>query len=749
MRLTYVENERRPLWESVPLSPFVFSLAAGIAAAWLCDGGVTLWLCVAAMAVGAAGVALSLPFAAHRPVPALVSACLFFFSVGAALEGEAYRKRLVRWPTEGQCWQARVWSVNKVYAAGVQTDVELLTPPYNGLRVRVSLGGDMSREVRAGDIVRFKGNIRPPANTGNPGDFDYRSYLLSHGIAGTAYLDDGKWEKGANCGNSAAGGAYGRVPLSLRLLMLRDRMLADYARFFDEDDAVIVSALTLGDRSRLTADTRALFSETGTSHILALSGLHLGIVFSLIQAFARRWTHKPRVLAALSLLTAGGLWFFVLLAGSPLSLCRAAWMLTLSQFCACTGRGSRPLNNLFLAAFILLLADPLSLLDVGFQLSFVSVFSIIAGYYGFWRQFRLPRWRRGELAMTLWLRTRAVGKKRTAKSKFFRRPDWTSWSERPYNVLRGVLFPFFTTCVSAQVGTAPLVLYYFHTFAPYSLLANCVVIPLAYVLLGGSLCFFLLPGLRTVVAWVMHTALLLMRGGLETLSALPGAGTKFYPGGLTLAAGALCIFLLLSYRWRRRSGTLLAAAFCVLVCVGVESWRARPGRVRPCIIIYNVPRVGVVHFVAADSVSYLCSTLPADSTRTRLAYVESSFWAPQRMASPSILPENFRDARIYRVGGLMSFGGTRVAALRHTLPRSAFAGGRLSVDILVVGRGCASPLGEILRVYLPIRVVADSSLGYGRAARLREECALADVPFHDVRTDGAFVLPLDDGDKRR
>ncbi len=741
MRLSNVETRRGTLWETVPLSPYVLSLSFGIALSWFLGGTLPLWLCMSGMGASAAGVFLSFRTGARRPSLMVAAVILFFFFVGAALSAVAYRKTLVAWPAGEREWTARVWSVNKSYAAGAQADIETEDAPYKGIRVRATLQGTEAKLLHAGDRLHFSGAVHAPANAGNPGGFDYRAYLRAHGVAGTAYIAGGKWERKA--------GEWDKVPLSLRLRMLRDRMLEDYSAYFGGDEWIVLAALTLGERSRLTPEIRELFSDTGTSHILALSGLHLGILFSLIQGFARRFTRKPRVLAAVSLVAVAGLWLFVLLAGSPLSLCRAAWMLTLSQLCACFGRSSHPLNNLFVAAFFLLLSDPLSLFDVGFQLSFVSVFSIIAGYYGFWRRYRMPRWHRGSLEMTEWLQERAADRRDADSVARPRRFRWRAHTERPYNFVRRVLFPFFTTSVSAQIGTAPLVLYYFHTLAPYALLANCIVIPLAYVLLGGALCFFLLPGLRFALAWLLHAALGLMRGGLEAVAALPGAGLRLYPSAVTIAAATLCGVLLLSYLRQKRGRKLLAAALCVLVCAGVEGWRGREGRVPPRIIVYNTSRATEIHFVASAAKSYLYSTLPADSTWQRLSYIEQSYWQPERMARPQLLPAEYRDGRIFCKDGLMAFGPARVAVLHHTLPRKGSAFSPLPVTLLVVGRGCANTLPEMRRVYSPRCVVLDNTLGLARAARLRRECASQGLPCHDVRVQGALVLPLSGGEEEK
>ena len=118
------------------------------------------------------------------------------------------------------------------------------------------------------------------------------------------------------------------------------------------------------------------------------------------------------------------------------------------------------------------------------------------------------------------------------------------------------------------------------------------------------------------------------------------------------------------------------------------------------------------------------------------------------MRRPELLPAEYKDGRIFRKDGLMAFGAARVAVLHHTLPRKGVGCAPLPVTVLVVGCGCANTLPELLRVYNPRFVVLDNTLGFRRAARLREECAAQGLPCHDVRVQGAFVLPLPDGGAR-
>ena len=160
-------------------------------------------------------------------------------------------------------------------------------------------------------------------------------------------------------------------------LLQRDRLLQRLSDGGIEGDAyAVVAAMALGDKSALTKELKDVYSLTGASHVLALSGLHLGIIYMLLSLLVRgrRW----RMLSQLFLIIS--IWGFVFLVGMSMSVVRAAIMLSVYALLSLGHRDKMSVNTLAFTAIVMLMVNPMSLFDVGFQLSFMAVFSILVWY---------------------------------------------------------------------------------------------------------------------------------------------------------------------------------------------------------------------------------------------------------------------------------------------------------------------------------------------------------------------------------
>lgn len=244
-----------------------------------------------------------------------------------------------------------------------------------------------------------------------------------------------------------------------------------------DDRYAVVAAMALGDRSALTKELKETYSKTGASHVLALSGLHLGIIYALLSMLVvgRRWQMITQVATVLSI------WAFVFLTGMSASVVRSAIMLTVYALLALGHRQKMSVNTLAFTAIVMLLVTPKALFDVGFQMSFMAVFSILLFVPLFYRPFS------AEYLMT----HRAI-----------------SW-----------LWGIVAVSVAAQIGVAPLIAYYFGRFSCYFLLTNFIVIPAATLILYLALGTLLIPSLGVVLASMVG----LLNTTLLYIATIPGA----------------------------------------------------------------------------------------------------------------------------------------------------------------------------------------------------------------------------------
>ena len=213
-----------------------------------------------------------------------------------------------------------------------------------------------------------------------------------------------------------------------------------------EQDFAIVSAMTLGDKTSLTKETKDIYSISGACHILAVSGLHIGIIFQLfILLLGGRRRSIPTIMLSIT-----AIWAYVIFIGMPASAIRSATMISICCFAMLSHRKALSVNNLAFAYVIMLIYNPLYLFDISFQMSFMAVYSILLFYQPL-----------EGLCST---------------SHFYTRWPWS----------------MLCISIAAQIGTMPLIIYYFGRISCYALFTGFIAIPAATVILWLSAAILLL-----------------------------------------------------------------------------------------------------------------------------------------------------------------------------------------------------------------------------------------------------------------
>jgi len=243
-----------------------------------------------------------------------------------------------------------------------------------------------------------------------------------------------------------------------------------------------VAAMTLGEKSELDTSLKETYSLVGASHILALSGLHLMIIYTVITLLVgwRRFRMASQVLIVLAI------WAFAFLVGLSPSVVRAAFMISIYALLSLGHRERMSVNTLAFTAIVMLLVNPLSLYDMGFQLSFMAVLAI---------QLFCPMLER-LIPLHVQMEHR--------------------WLKAMWSLT--------SVSLAAQIGTAPLIAYYFGRFATWFLLSNFVVIPLATLLLYLallSICTCWWSGAQALLVSTLSFLVVLMNRLLEAIAQLP------------------------------------------------------------------------------------------------------------------------------------------------------------------------------------------------------------------------------------
>ena len=364
------------------------------------------------------------------------------------------------------------------------------------LNVWPARGNNVPAELNIGDVLHIDAPVRRPRNMGNPDEFDYASWLWCQGVTGIIHASAIQLTVAQD---SAAAATRHGLPIMMRLrlkaLQWREHLIDIYRSADIGDEAfALIAALTLADRSQLQASTREAFAEAGASHLLALSGLHLGILLVVLMALL----NGPLLLSAwrrpLCLMAIVLTWSFAFLVGLPTSLVRACVMTTVFLFAGLLHAEVSSRHSLLLTVGVMLALQPTYLFDVGAQLSVAAVAGITTLYSPMY-MFLFRRWR----YVVFWMER-----------------YWLFWPVKMILV-----------SIAAQVFTLPLVAYYFHRIPLYGVLINIAVIPITVVLLYCGLLLLLSaalwPSLAACVAWLIKMLVAVLLAVVQFTAGLPGA----------------------------------------------------------------------------------------------------------------------------------------------------------------------------------------------------------------------------------
>lgn len=380
-----------------------------------------------------------------------------------------------------------------------------------------------SLKLKYGDLISFTSELEPIKAPTNPGEFDYRKYLSYKNIFHQAYIDSGKFRyEGSYVSNLLFDFA---VNLRVSLLnTLKENGLAG-------NEYAIAAALLLGYDDEISSDLMQAYSHTGTLHVLSVSGLHVGILFLVLNFFLRFPKRKYFNLLK-TLLIFGVLWFYALLSGLSPSVVRSTIMFSFVLIGTMIGRKGQIYNTLFGSAFIMLLYDPFLLIDAGFQLSYLAVGGIVF-FYPYVERWYLPANRFSEL-----------------------------------------IWKMFAVSLSAQIITLPITLYYFHQFPLLFFVANLVVIPLSYAIMAGAFLVIVFYKIKVVAGFVVllvSWSAKIMNGFTEWLDGIKFSNISGINTGIMEMVILFCLIVLLTHGLINRNFRSIMSSITLCIFLTISS----------------------------------------------------------------------------------------------------------------------------------------------------------------------------------
>lgn len=550
--------------------------------------------------------------------------------------------------------------------------------------------------LNRGDKLWVHARLMPPANNGNPDEFDYVRYFIRKGGSVTAYVPGRHWR--------VVGHETSRT-LRQMALDYREEVVGLYRRLgFRGDNLAVLSALTVGDKENLSEDILETYSVTGASHVLALSGLHIGFLYALLFIFLsfiwKRWAFfKPFGLLLIILF----LWAFAFLTGLSASVVRSVIMCSLLAISCLQPEKPLTLNTLAATAFLMLLYNPLWLFDVGFQLSFAAVAAILL-----------------------------------IQPKLY---NLLSVRHRILRYIWGLL----TVSVAAQMGTAPLVIFYFSRFSTHFLLTNLWVIPMVSLILYSAVFMLILtpfPFLQLCLTSVVNTLLKTQNTVLRWIEQLPASSVD----GLWIDVWEIFLsylFLLLLFRYFavRTVRSIYLALCSLLLLVTYHTVSASLSIPQRSIVFYNVRNCPAVHCLKDEGHSWLaCSDSLPDIARLHRAL--APHWNHKHLPVPQTLIADYSTSGFTFCNHIIFYAGKRICLLHDTRWRNKVSNHPLPIDYLYISKGYNGRIMDLIPLFNIRTVILDASLSDYRSNILKEDCSRLTIPCISLKERGALCIHL-------
>lgn len=465
----------------------------------------------------------------------------------------------------------------KTIAAARQLYINDSIVPLTG-RIIVYFSKDVQpSQLSYGSTIIINKPLQPVKSSGNPGSFNYKNYCNLAAIAYQVYLTPSDF--------SVSPTVETRV-LKKLIFQCRESVINILRRFIKgHKEAALAEALLIGYKDELDKDLVQAYSNTGVVHIIAVSGLHLGIIYWLLNLLMRPLARNSTKWLAV-IITLAGLWLFSLLAGAGPSVIRSAVMFSFIVVGKAFSKNGLVLNNLAASAFLLLCYNPFWLWDIGFQLSYAAVLSILLFYKPIYNLLYVK------------------------------------------NKLPDAVWQLNAVTLSAQVLTLPLCIYHFHQFPVLFLIANMVAVPLSSLLLVGEIILCAVSLIPLLAQWIgtsIYYIIKLLNNFISNVNALPFASWNHLLINppqlflLTAAITAASYWLMNKYR-----PAFITSLFCMISFVCIRTHSFIIASMQQKMIVYNVPDKQAIDFIQGRHYYFLGDESLQSDDRHRNFHLEPS-----------------------------------------------------------------------------------------------------------------------------
>ncbi len=538
--------------------------------------------------------------------------------------------------------------------------------------------------VREGSTLVLRTVLQEIRSGGNPGAFDFKKYSAFQGIHHQTFLR--KEDYFVQQGNSS-------IYLPGILFQIREKII----RILKENipgsrESGLAEALLIGYKEDLDKGLTQAYTDTGVVHVIAISGLHLGIIYWLLLLFSKLIDRKKRFKWMNSILMIAGLWGFSLLAGAGPSVVRSAFMFSLMILARGSERSSFIINTISASAFALICYNPYWLWDVGFQLSYSAVLSIVLFFKPIYHRF------------------------------YFQ------------NKILDAIWKISALTIAAQILTLPICLYHFHQIPTYFLIANILAVPLSSLILLfeiGLCSFAFAKPLASSLGEITALLIRLLNGFIKRVSELPFAKWENLQLSIIqviiLYVAIIAISIWLSGKNRKAFLLLLFASLAFDIFRASDFYRTEQQKK---ILVYNIPGQTAIDFIEGRNFKFV-----GDSAVEENEVLKNFHLKPSRILHRTREVDNLQF--FLKEDGLFNYHEKKIFIpnLESKPPNSTSS---INIDLLILTGNTKTSLELMLKNVKPSVVVADASNSPWKIDSWRMICKRTGVSFYSIPDQGAF-----------
>ena len=692
-----------PIWKKAPFIRLLLPLVVGILLQWY------LKIPVAAVIVGAISFSIAyllfflFPTAIQFKLQSLQAVILnlLIVSVGLCITWQKDVQHSNHW--FGQYYQDSDYLLVRINEPLIEKSKSYKADGYveaiiHGEKVIKSEGkvliyfakDSLQPVLKYGDKILLNKNLQHIKNSGNPGAFNYQRYAAFQSVFHNVFLQSKDWvllnDKNINWFRQF-------------IFTSRAAILAVLQKNIPQgkDELGIAEALLIGYTNDLDKDLVQAYSNTGVVHIIAISGMHLALIYGLlVWLFAKiPFINKSKITQVVLILSC--LWLFALLTGAAASVLRSAVMFTFIAVGKNLSKQSSIYNSLAGSAFVMLCYNPYFLWDVGFQLSYLAVVGIIIFQKSIYNWFYIK------------------------------------------NKLLNEIWKLMAISLAAQVLTFSVCIYYFHQFPNLFLITNIVAVPLSGVILFteiGLVAFSWIPFVGTYLGKIVGWMVWVMNSIILKVSQISFAVWDNIPSTIAttwlLYAVVIGIGMWLLNKNKKAFRLAIVCLFAFVLLQAYGNWQIKK---QQKIIVYNVPQHQAIDFITGNNYHFL-----GDSILLQDGVLQNFHLKPARIA----LQLNMRSdlmKTIFQQHQFYQFVNKKVLVIDKPISFEPLQQ-KIDVDLIIISKNPKLSIAQMANVFNCGQYIFDASNSLWKIGQWQKDCKALHLNYYSIPAEGAYVCDI-------